>query len=30
MMRIDVPCSVVEDPHREEREMWTALGYIES
>ena len=29
MMRIDVPCSVVDDPYREEREMWTALGYIE-
>ena len=29
VMQIDAPCSVVADPQRAEREMWTALGYIE-
>ena len=28
MMRIDTQCEVIDDRHREEREMWKALGYI--
>jgi para-nitrobenzyl esterase len=27
-MRIDAKCEVIDDRHRLEREMWTALGYI--
>jgi hypothetical protein len=27
-MRIDAACEVIEDPYREEREMWKSLGYI--
>ena len=28
MMRIDTQCEVIDDRHREEREMWKALGYL--
>ena len=28
MMRIDTVCEVIDDRHKQEREMWTALGFI--
>jgi para-nitrobenzyl esterase len=28
-MRIDTACEVIDDRHRDEREMWKSLGYVE-